>query len=182
MFLINLGLREYPTLKTILELAAPSTDPKIRSKAFEYFIDNFEEKYSKDYKPTEVNNAFLPCSDQNVYAKPSECFTNPECKIMNFKVIRQDLRFRVEKFGVRQNPSRDKLLTELKKISKFERERYEDDAKKIFEYLASRQRDFTRSDFDYLANFDFIPLRNKINSNEIILFNPRSCFFEVHEG
>lgn len=180
MFLIMLGLREYPTLKTILELAAPPTDLKIRSKAFEYFIDNFDKNYLREYISATVNNAFLPCSDQNTYAKPSECFINHECKIMNLKVIRQDLRYRVDKLGVRQDPSRETLINELKKLSRSER--YGDNAKNIFEYLASRQKDFIRSDFEQLAKFDFIPLRNKIKSNEIILFNPCSVFFEVQEG
>ncbi|CAB5390281.1 unnamed protein product [Rhizophagus irregularis] len=179
-FLIMLGLREYPTLKTILELAAPPTDPKIRSKAFEYFIDNFDKNYLKEYSPATVNNAFLPCSDQNTYAKPSECFINLECKIMKFKVIRQDLRYRVEKLGVHQDPSRETIINELKKLSRYVQ--YGDDAKKIFEYLASRKKDFIRSDFDQLAKFDFIPLRNKTKINEIILFNPRSVYFEVQEG
>ena len=73
-FLIELGLQEYPTLKKILELAAPPTDPKIRGKALRYFIDNFKEKYSKDYNPHNIKIAFLPCTDPKVYATPSECF------------------------------------------------------------------------------------------------------------
>ncbi|RIA98223.1 hypothetical protein C1645_813106 [Glomus cerebriforme] len=66
-FLIKLGLREYPTLKKILKLAALPTDSKIREKALKYFIDNFQRRYYTYYKQTEVDIAFLSCSDKNVY-------------------------------------------------------------------------------------------------------------------
>src|SRR5436190_24274774 len=99
-----LGLQEYPTLEKILELAASSTnDDAIRSRALKYFIENFEEKYSLSYTAN-VNVAFLPCLDNNNYAKPLECFIDPECKIMDFQVIRQDLQHQVGRLGVCQHP------------------------------------------------------------------------------
>src|SRR6266498_4038549 len=110
MFLIELGLREFLTLKKILEL---STRPKTRSKAFNYFIDNFKEKYSKNYDLIKISVAFLPCLDQNTYVKPLECYINPKYKIMKFQVICQDLQYQVGQFGVRQHPSREKLLNRL---------------------------------------------------------------------
>ncbi|PKC14058.1 hypothetical protein RhiirA5_269102 [Rhizophagus irregularis] len=176
-FLIELGLREYPTLKKILELAAPPTDPKIRSKALKYFIENFKEKYSKDYNPSEINIAFLPCSDTTIFAKPSECFINPDCMIMKFNAIHQDLRFQAEQFGVRQHPSRDKLLSRLIE----DPPRDENKAKDVFEYLASRQGDFNHFDWNKLASLKFIPIRNKTQPNEIVLTDPRSCFFKGQE-
>src|SRR3954467_5160713 len=105
-----LGVQEYPKLVKILELAASPTDARIRELALKYFIDNFERKYSQNYNPN-VNIAFLPCSDPDVYARPSDCYINLECRIMKFKAIHQDyLRFHVEQFGVCQNPNREKLL------------------------------------------------------------------------
>jgi len=176
-----LGLREYPTLLKILSLAAPRTlwsfGSLIRDKALDYFISNFEEKYSEDYDSAKVEIAFLPCEDINVYAKPSECFINPECKIMKFKVIRQDLRVYVEKLGVRQNPDRNELMNRLKN----DPPRDEDKAKEVFEYLASQQGNFIQTDWITLVNLEFIPIQNKNQPNAIILTNPNSCFLEIPE-
>ncbi|CAB4474438.1 hypothetical protein RhiirA5_500084 [Rhizophagus irregularis] len=172
-FLILLGLQEYPKLGKILELAAPSTDSKIRSEALKYFIDNFGDKYFKDYDPAKVGVAFLPCSDPEIYAKPSECFINPECKIMEFRVIRQDLRFQVGKLGVSQNPNREKLLNRLTQDPPQD----EYNAKKIFEYLASQQTHFTDSDLKMLSNFKFIPIKNETQP----LASPCSCYLTTQD-
>ncbi|CAI2174465.1 1539_t:CDS:10 [Funneliformis geosporum] len=176
-FLIELGLREFPSLKKILELAAPPTDPKIRIKALKYFIDNFKEKYSKVYNPADVKIPFLPCSDPSIYAKPLECFINPECEIMKFQAIHQDLRFQAEQFGVRQHPGRENLLNRLIENPPQEVNK----AKGIFEYLASRQGSFVHSDWNTLINLKFIPIRDKIQPNIITHTNPRSCFFKGQE-
>ena len=174
--MIELCLQEYPALSKILELAAFHRNLKIRSKALKYFIDNFEEKYSKDYDPR-VNIAFLPCSHPGTFAKPSECYINSECTVMNFYVISQDLRFKVERFGVCQHPSNEKLLKSLKD----DPPRYESKAKAIFEYLGSRQADFTEADLSVLIDLKFIPIRDRFRSNMVFLTSPRQCFFKVQE-
>jgi hypothetical protein len=171
-----LGLQDYPALMKILELAAYHPNLKIRSKALRYFINNFEEKYSEDYDP-QVNIAFLPCSSRGTYAKPSECYISSECTIMKFNSISQDLRLQVERFGVRQHPSREELLKRLNE----EPPRHEDKAKAIFEYLASRQTDFTDDDFNSLINLKFIPIKKNPRSKTTTLISPRNCFFSVQE-
>ncbi|GES95293.1 hypothetical protein GLOIN_2v1834046 [Rhizophagus clarus] len=172
-FLIELGIQLCPTLTTILTLAAPPTDSEIRNKALKYFMYNFERKYFRSYYP-EINFAFLPCLNDN-YAKPLECFINPECMVMNFKVINKDYQHHVGKLGVRQNPNREELLNKLLRNPP----RDEENAEKIFEYLASRQTDFTFTDLNRLAKFDFIPIRKQ--HNEIIFTSPCKCFFKVRE-
>jgi hypothetical protein len=92
-----------------------------------------------------------------------------------FKVIRQDLKSQVEKFGVQQHPNPEKLLNKLKE----EPPKDEDEAKKVFEYLESQQIKFTYSDWDILANLKFIPIRD--DANEIIHIEPRNCFFKTSE-
>ncbi|GBC47094.2 hypothetical protein GLOIN_2v1761431 [Rhizophagus irregularis DAOM 181602=DAOM 197198] len=170
-FLIELGLQEYPKLETILNLAVFSNDPKIRELALKYFIDNYD-KYSVHYKPAEINIAFLPCSTFNTYAKPSECFTNDRCIIMNFKVIREDLRSKAEKFGIQQHPNHDKLVKRLTENPP----QGENNAMKVFEYLYSRQHDFTDADWNILNNSEFIPIKNE---NKHI--KPRDCFFKLKD-
>ncbi|CAB4438088.1 unnamed protein product [Rhizophagus irregularis] len=168
-----------PNLEIILELSAPPIDPKIREMSLKYFIDNFDNRYSKYYKPEDIDIAFLPCSNSNTYAKPSECFIDDRCMIMNFETIREDLRSKrskVEKFGVRQHPNHEKLVKSLTENPP----QNEDEARKVFEYLDSQQHDFTDSDWDTLNNFEFIPIKNENQSNEIInkLIKPRDCFFK----
>ncbi|RIA98304.1 hypothetical protein C1645_812855 [Glomus cerebriforme] len=175
-FIIGLGLQEYPTLKAILELAAFHSNLKIRSKALKYFIDNFEDKYSKDYDP-HVNIAFLPCLNPGIYVKPSECHINVECTTMKFYAISQDLRFQVERLGVCQNPSHEKLLMRLRE----DPPRNENKAKDIFEYLASRQADFTENDWKILTDLEFIPIKDKCRPDVMILTSPRNCFFNVQD-
>ncbi|CAG8475968.1 17554_t:CDS:10 [Funneliformis caledonium] len=171
-FLIDLGLREYPTLKTILELAASSsTDPKIREKALKYFIDNFNEKYSNCYDHSRVTVAFLPCSKPGSYAKPLECFIKPECTIMKFQVVRQDLRFKVEQLGVRQYPSSEELQSRLIVDPPHDVNK----AKEIFEFLASQPGS---SNWKSLKDHNFIPVRDTNRSGEIHCTNPQSCFLE----
>lgn len=170
-----MGIREYPTLHKILELAAPPTDPEIRKKALKYFITNFDEKYSSDYNPAAVNVAFLPCSIQGIYAKPSECFINPKCSIMGFQVVRQDLKYQVEKLGVFQNPDPVKLLDMLKA----NRPQDENKGKEIFEYLASQQGDFITSDWNLLTYLEFIPYR--VYPDVITYASPSKCFFKIQE-
>lgn len=174
-----MGLRDHPTLEKILELAAPPTDLNIRERALKYFIDTFDKNYFNSYRSPVVNIAFLPCSEPepDVYAKPSECFINPECGIMKFKVIRQDLKFEVEKFGVCQDPNREELLNRLKGNPPKDKI----DAEKIFEYLASQQGKFTDHDWDILVDLEFIPVQNKIGPNIINYANPNNCFFNIQE-
>ncbi|CAG8755963.1 2209_t:CDS:2, partial [Dentiscutata heterogama] len=91
-FLFSLGLREYPPLKVILQLAdASNSDTVLRSKALKYFMDNFKDKYSSEYRAEEVKVAFLPCTDPKIYETPKGCFSNAECTIMNFNALHQDL-------------------------------------------------------------------------------------------
>jgi hypothetical protein len=163
-----LGLQDYPSLGKILLLAAPPNNPTIRSKAFKYFTDNFKVKYSKDYNPTKIGIAFIPCKGTNVYARPLECFVNHECMTMKFKAVHCDLLFYAEQFGVRQNPNNEQLLARL--IDDPPKD--ENIAIEVFEYLGSQQANFTPPDWKVLADLEFIPTRDKA------LISPRNCFFK----
>ncbi|PKY40926.1 hypothetical protein RhiirA4_454398 [Rhizophagus irregularis] len=174
-----------PNLETILNLAAKSNYPEIRELAFKYFVDNFYSKYSKFYKPEEIDVAFLPCSNSNSYAKHSECFINDECKIMGFKIIREDLSSKAGDFGVRQNPNREKLIKMLIENPPKNKNK----AKEVFEYLNTQQESFTDSDWKKLKDNEFIPINYESQSNKNInelddLFKPhiyRLLFKSSHE-
>ena len=165
---------EYPNLEKILEL---STQPKICNKALKYFIDNFDDKYSDGYNADAINIAFLPCSEQDIYAKPSECFINSDCAVMGFNVIHQDYRFQAEKLGLHQHPNHKQLFERLIEDAPLT----ENKAKEIFEYLATRQDEFIESEWNILSNTKFIPTRNKGQPDIIVYKSPRGCFFKGQE-
>ncbi|CAG8627407.1 1281_t:CDS:10 [Acaulospora morrowiae] len=175
-FLIDIGLNEHPPLQVILKLASPITMLSIRDKALKYFVENFKNRYSQNYNANTVQFKFLPCTKLDVYAKPLECFSNPECDVMGFNVLRQDLRFQAEELGIKQHPSGkqliDKLLDPPKSVN---------DARSIFNYLASRQGDFDHWDWKKLGTLKFIPIQNKGYPYKVIHKSPRNCFFKSSE-
>ncbi|PKY36433.1 hypothetical protein RhiirB3_509023, partial [Rhizophagus irregularis] len=124
-----------PNLEKILNLASPPTNSKFRVTAIKYFIDNFDKKYAKAYKPEQINIAFIPCSNFDACTKPSDCFTNYKCMIMNFKIIHEDLRSKAGKLGVRQNPNRAKLINRLIESPPSNA----NVAKEVFDYLNTQQ-------------------------------------------
>ncbi|PKB93479.1 hypothetical protein RhiirA5_483588, partial [Rhizophagus irregularis] len=164
-----------PNLKTILNLAAKSNYPKIRELAFKYFVDNFYSKYSKFYKPEEIDVAFLPCSNSISYAKHSECFINDKCKSIGFKIIREDLRSKAGDFGVRQNPNREELINGLTENPPKNKNK----AKEVFEYLNTQQEGFTDSDWKKLKDFEFIPIHKK--NIDVDLIKPRDCYLKFKD-
>ncbi|CAH1769260.1 12012_t:CDS:2, partial [Entrophospora sp. SA101] len=166
-FILKLGLREYPPLDEILKLASNSP---IRQKAFEYFLDNFRDKYAKDYDARSINVPFLPCMDPNVYSEPSKCFFNPECAIMGFNVLRKDLRCRAEELGVEQYPNYLQLSDKLIK----EPPENEEKAKLVFEFLFSCT---SSSDSTAFSKLKFIPTRDKDLPNTFKYNLPQDCFF-----
>ncbi|CAG8483552.1 3154_t:CDS:10 [Funneliformis caledonium] len=173
-FLIKLGLMEYPTLSKILVLCTPSSEREIRYKALEYFIKNFENKYFDEYQADEINISFLPCSEQDRYAKPSECYINPDCAVMGFNVIHQKYRFRAEKLGLKHHPDQNKLIEMLTKYLP----QSEGKAKEMFEYLETRKDGFVKLEWDFLNGYEFIPTRNKDHPDIIIHKSPPECFFK----
>ncbi|RHZ75365.1 hypothetical protein Glove_216g186 [Diversispora epigaea] len=176
-FLYTLGLREYPPLNTILQLASMSSEPNISKNALKYFIDNFKEKYASYYKPHEIKIPFLPCTDPNVFETPMGCFLNTECTIMNFRAVRPDIRFRAEELGVRQHPTREQLLNRLVQYPP----KNDIEARQVFSYLSSQQASFNHSDWEKLASLSFIPILDKTQAFKIIHVSPQSCFFKSSE-
>ncbi|CAG8648279.1 9359_t:CDS:2, partial [Funneliformis caledonium] len=173
-FLIRVGLQEHPSLEKILELSAsPREDCK---KALKFFIDNFDDKYSIDYKADAINIAFLPCSEHSSYAKPSECFVKPDCAVMGFNVIHQEYQSIAGKLGLHQQPNHEELFKKLINNTP----QTEAKAREIFEYLATQRDEFIPSEWITLSESKFIPTRNK-DQPDIIYESPHGCFFKGQE-
>ncbi|CAG8599070.1 18033_t:CDS:2, partial [Acaulospora morrowiae] len=174
-FLYMLGLREYPPIDVILQLASSKSERSLREKALNYFLKNFREKYSSDYKPDNINVAFLPCTEPDVYETPLGCFYDPGCTAIKFHALRQDLRTRAEELGVRQYPDSKDVLINLSKNPPGDRGK----AIKTFDYLASLQSNFSNRDWLTLRHLKFIPITsNNFRLNKVTHNCPRKCFFK----
>ena len=74
-FIESLGVRRYPTLGKIIELAA-SDEPEVQHSALQYFLSNLETRYG-DYNPDDFANvAFIP-TKSGLLARPNE--VTPTC-------------------------------------------------------------------------------------------------------
>ncbi|CAG8487774.1 11108_t:CDS:2 [Dentiscutata heterogama] len=153
-FIIELGLQEYPSIQTILQLAEQSQPLELREKALQNFIKNFKEKYSEKYNSNLIQIKFLPCIN-NIYAKPSECYSNPRCMKMGFNTLRQDLCFLAKEIGVERYPNHNLLLDKF-----VQNLPGTNNAKEIFEfmYFATHESD---SNWKVLQNTKFIPIQEK---------------------
>lgn len=59
--LFGLGLKKFPPLTTILELASKAEDPTRQKKAFRYLLDSFDTHYAPGFEPDQVAHlAFIP--------------------------------------------------------------------------------------------------------------------------
>ncbi|CAG8561147.1 3105_t:CDS:10 [Paraglomus occultum] len=155
-FLIDIGLRTYPTLLKILTLAAPPNAPELRRKAIGYFLKKFEIHYKNDYKDT-VNISFLQCADSSTYVTPLDCFANSACGIMGFNVLHKSLLNSATILCVKTDPPKLKLIERL--INKPPKNK--DAAKKMFEYLATQTGSFEASDWEKLGDAKFVPVEDK---------------------
>ncbi|CAG8503836.1 22860_t:CDS:2, partial [Dentiscutata erythropus] len=174
-FIISLGLQEYPSLQTILNLAATNQCLNLREKALLYLVKNLKEKYSITYNPTLIQMKFLPCSNSDNYAKPSECYSDPNCAKMGFNVLHQDWCYWAEQLGVKQHPECWLLIAKLEKDPPGNT----DHAKKIFGYLAMRRGYFSHLYWAKLQNIKFIPIQDKVQPERFIHYRPKDCFFKL---
>ncbi|KAK3823349.1 MAG: hypothetical protein J3Q66DRAFT_310181, partial [Benniella sp.] len=166
--LFDLGLEELPRMKDLLVLAAYPNEQVIRAAALQYFFDNFNILYAEQYDSS-INVAFLPITDDHSSRTPLECFSNKNCSIMGFPILRQDLRVHAALLGIQENPSSDILLEKLLISPPQTRTK----ARQTFEYLHSVQGNFLTEEWTTLGTTKFIPLDDTGKS----MVDPQSCYF-----
>ncbi|KAF9428175.1 hypothetical protein BGZ94_003181 [Podila epigama] len=172
--LLELGLLTHPSLDTVLKLAAEPTEKNIRAKALTYLLENFKTLYTLQYNPSKVKVAFLPTTDPNVLETPEGCYYNPACSVMDFPVLREDLRQYAVMLGIRESPLPAKLLERLAK----NRPTTKAKAREVFEFLGRFQGDFGHHHWTTLRTLAFIPLDD---SGEKYV-DPQSCYFDKKDS
>ncbi|SNX84781.1 uncharacterized protein MEPE_03490 [Melanopsichium pennsylvanicum] len=188
-FVFDLGLRRYPPMETILELASTTSNDALRSKALAFFFDKFHAHYANQYTIYRAEKhafvpARLPNENKMALRKPTEVFTNTESAVMGFPVAGPEMNLAdLPKLGLRSNPTAPQLIGKL--VNSPTKDKAV--ARKIFEYLATVP-EFSLDDFAQLRGAEFIPVcRNKrvavaeANKNgaasEIVLVAPSNCYF-----
>ncbi|EST08526.1 Protein of unknown function DUF3684 [Kalmanozyma brasiliensis GHG001] len=194
-FVFDLGLRRYPPMETVLELASTSSNEVLRSKAMAFFFDKFHAHYANQYTLYRAEKyafvpARLPNENKLVLRKPTEVFTNAEAAVMGFAVAGPEVNLAdLPKLGLRSNPTSAQLIYKLVNAPTKD----EALARKIFEYLATVP-EFSLNDFAQLRGAEFIPVRrNKPSAavdaaaakesssssatGEVVLVAPMNCYF-----
>ncbi|KAF9328391.1 hypothetical protein BGZ91_001028 [Linnemannia elongata] len=171
--LFELGLLTHPTLDVLLTLASPPTDKDIQAKALAYLLENFKTQYTLQYSPSKVKLTFLPTTTGTLET-PEGCFWNPSCSVMNFPVLREDLRVHAVMLGIRENPLPAKLLERLAQSPPPTKEK----GKEVFEFLGKFQGEFGHHHWSALRTLKFIPLDDS-GSNFV---EPQSCYFDKKDS
>lgn len=191
-FVFDLGLRRYPPMETVLELASNTSDDVLRAKAVAFFLDKFHAHYANQYTIFRAEKyAFVPARLPNepkmVMRKPTEVFTNAEAAVMGFPIAGPEINLAdLPKLGLRSNPTANQLIGRLVNAPTKD----EAQARKIFEYLATVP-EFSLNDFAQLRVAEFIPVRRtkrgaagdaakdptELSAAEIILVAPMNCYF-----
>ncbi|KAI1104289.1 hypothetical protein F4804DRAFT_200439 [Jackrogersella minutella] len=103
-FLIDLGLRPYPSVDELVDMMA-SSDSTLRGNAMNYFISYHHSNHYVNFDIGSAPKAFLPLQgNPKQLVTPSQCFTNEAAAVLGFDILRRDLHPHAPKFGVLADP------------------------------------------------------------------------------
>lgn len=183
-FLASLGLKKYPGVQDVLQIAGNREDAALREAALSYFVINYHINSYMTFNTSGVTIPFLPLDDSDHGEKgprlvtPWQCFSNPKAGIMGFQVLRQDLQQHGQKFGVKPDPDMkdcvEKLINSPPTTTRAAREQ--------FGYFSTRLADIMPHLVERLSQARIIPValkdREKIPNSDIKVkhITPRTCF------
>ncbi|KAF9933479.1 hypothetical protein FBU30_005320 [Linnemannia zychae] len=171
--LFELGLLTHPTLDVLLALASPPTDKAIQARALAYLLENFKTQYTLQFSPSKIKATFLPTTTGTLET-PEGCFWNPACSVMDFPVLREDLRVHAAMLGIREYPLPAKLLDRLTQSPPSTKAK----AKEVFEFLGKFQGEFGYHHWTTLRSLKFIPLDDTGNN----FVEPQKCYFDKKDS
>ncbi|KAF9330531.1 hypothetical protein BG006_006519 [Podila minutissima] len=172
--LLELGLLTHPSLDVVLGLTSAPTEKDIRAKALTYLLENFKTLYTSQYTPSKVKVAFLPTTKPDVLETPDGCYYSPACSVMDFPVLREDLRHYAVMLGIRESPLPARLLERLSK----NRPETKAKAQQMFEFLGRFQGDFQHHHWSTLRSLAFIPLDDSGQK----YVEPQNCYFDKKDS
>lgn len=168
-FLHKLGLRKFPPEDVVLKLAA-GPDKALREKALRYFVDQFHLNEYSAKLVSACNHAFLPLQDDKErLVRPWECYSNSNCSILGYPVIRSDLEIHAIKFGVKPDPDIRDCVARLKKSPP----NGPREAREKFGYFADRMKDLGTLLLTDLCSSPIVPVKGPSGVKHI---TPRVCY------
>ncbi|KAH9061942.1 hypothetical protein EDB87DRAFT_1682606 [Lactarius vividus] len=156
-FLFSLGLRRFPPLLELLNIAA-SDNQTVREKALSFFLDNLYQYL--DYNPQNFRDlAFVPAlrGSEKVLAKPFELYASPEWATLGFLVVDPLLRDdAASRLKLKSHPPNSEIVTLLKRSPPID----ETTARQWFEVLSEHIRVFSPEELQKLSETPFVPVES----------------------
>ncbi|KZS96620.1 hypothetical protein SISNIDRAFT_450322, partial [Sistotremastrum niveocremeum HHB9708] len=179
-FLFQIGLRRFPILPVILDLAANS-NLTIRPRALKYFLDHVHVHYTHYKLSNSGHIPFVPAVEAGggtFLGPPNDVFIDPESAIFGFSVVDPSLRdIAASKLQLHKFPPTALIM----KLILQEPARSVNQARNWFEALAGRVADFSTQEFATLANTAFIPKEVEVvgkggRTVELKVYKPFDCY------
>ncbi|OJA08568.1 hypothetical protein AZE42_03362 [Rhizopogon vesiculosus] len=176
-FLVSLGLREYPTIEELIQIASSSSDSDLpaRQTAFAYLCGpQYEAKLEKEFNASKfASYAFIPGirNKKPCLIPHEEVFSDPSWDIFGFgRVNIQDKKI-IGRLKIRERPTATTLLQVLKSNPPKDRST----AVKWFGFLAAKGA----GEFDEIADLPIVPvLQSASEEQEPEYVSPRECFLK----
>ncbi|KAF2660910.1 hypothetical protein K491DRAFT_620509 [Lophiostoma macrostomum CBS 122681] len=165
MFLIRLGLKQYPnglTLAEIMDRARQSKNQQLYASALEYYITNhYKYGYGATVKEIAASNyAFVPVKQAHFphLVAPFQCFSDDKAGCLGYATIHPNFLSHADKFGVRRDPEiRDCISKLIKSPPKTKTL-----AEEQFGYFASRLSDLQeRGLIEQVSSAKIVPMFRK---------------------
>jgi hypothetical protein len=170
LFLFSLGLRKFPLVEKILQLAA-LPDSTIRKTALNYFFSHYiTSGYSNSYSIEKHGEIpFVPAlsvTGEIVYLPPKEVFTNKGASKLGFRVVDPSISLGdLAKLKLLSDPEPPLLIKAL-----LHNPPTEASARDIFSYLSTQVNGFNQQQLSALSVATIIPVSSEYKS-------PGDCYF-----
>ncbi|KAK9324883.1 hypothetical protein V1517DRAFT_315973 [Lipomyces orientalis] len=162
VFLFRLGLNQYPSVQTVINLAATTKSSQFRDKVLSYFVRFFDQNQYRALYNSRLPTRFLPATvikgekKETIIVAPSDCYSSSHVEIFDFPVLREDLQVEAWKFGVAMYPPIDMVVQRLMTNSPKTIEQ----ANRMFNYMAGKLSDLGSRDITKLRHAEFVPIAN----------------------
>lgn len=179
-FLVNLGLRSYPTVPELVDLMA-SSDKQLREAALSYYTANHQLNGYSAFNIAATTKAFIPIQGDDKYlVPPSGCFTNEQAAVLGYNILRRDLHPHAFRLGVQPDPPIADCINRL--LARPPTTNHK--AVAFFEYFASRLVDLNDAVVARVRGAPIVPLiksRGSVSekhggTQSITYISPQQCY------
>ena len=167
-FLTSLGLRAYPTVPELIEIAVAAYDAKnssLRDRALRYYIDHHHTNGYSSFNMATVRASYLPLDNSDCVVTFDQCFTNERATILGNNILRRDLHSHAQKFAVKADPPISDCIDNLTRKPPVSKR----DARDIFAYFAGRLAEINPTHREVLSQANIVPVpsRSSVKSSEL---------------